>query len=420
VIDRRELVRALGRREIADWVLIQRDQDIAIADEPSRLHRVERRTRWQLTVHVDVFTGRGSAHLAIDAVDGSANQIVDQAIALASAAVGPAWRSTPPAAPARVKLIDPLFADPLSAADAVVRGLHRPAEATTSVRVTASHEQVTASARSGFHAEWLASALRLDALVIAHDRGLDVSREARLASELGGDAAVAAAVADLALFASAGPPPGGPCTLVLRDDALLHGGLGVWTAFANQGDAIVERQGLTRYREHAPIAPGADQIAEPLTISSDGALDYGLRSAPLGDEGDAVRRFALVERGRGAGLGLSPREAALRKRDPNGGVRNLVVGIGTWPGTLDGATGRVIEIRRLRDLAIDPYTGDANLEIALGVEHTGGAAKPFSGGTIRLDLIAALARAKRSATRIRRGAYEGPDAVMIDRSELVA
>ena len=79
-----------------------------------------------------------------------------------------------------------------------------------------------------------------------------------------------------------------------------------------------------------------------------------------------MRRWTLVERGVAAGLALSPREAALRGRNPNGGVRNLVVETGAWNGTATGD--RVVEIRRLRSLSIDPYTGDASLEIALGVD----------------------------------------------------
>jgi hypothetical protein len=106
---------------------------------------------------------------------------------------------------------------------------------------------------------------------------------------------------------------------------------------------------------------------------------------------------------------------ALRKRDPNGGVRNLVVRSGTWNGQAD-PSGRLVEIRRLRALAIDPYSGDASLEIALGIEHGKG---PFTGGTLRLDLIDALARARRSSERMRRGAYEGPSSVLIENAELL-
>src|SRR5437868_1530326 len=85
----------------------------------------------------------------------------------------------------------------------------------------------------------------------------------------------------------------------------------------------------------------ARPAAAPTTITSDGARDYGLRSAPVGEEGDAIRKFPLIERGISSGLALSMREAALRGQDPNGGVRNLVIAPGLWNGTLARRTLRV-------------------------------------------------------------------------------
>jgi len=192
--------------------------------------------------------------------------------------------------------------------------------------------------------------------------------------------------------------------------------LGVWTVFATQADAVLERQGLTRYRVGVPVAPGAETIEEPLGIESNGAIDFATRSAPIGEDGDAIRRFNIVERGIAKDLGLTPREAALRGRDPNGGVRNLKVSPGTWDGALPSK--RTIEVRRLRGLSIDPYTGEASLELAISIDH---AAKnqTFTGGTIRLDLVAALSRARRAATTLRRGAYYGPSRLLIDDAHLV-
>ena len=412
MIDRRDLARALDRRGAADWVVIDRDQELAIVDEASGLRRVERRSRWQLTAHVDTANGRGSAHVTFDASEGNAEAIAKQAIDQARATIGPAWASTPMAAPAKVALIDDTR-DAIAIADALVHAAKRPPGATVTARASCLHEHVTAMARAGFQTTWSAALLRVDALVAAGERSLRVAREARRAKDLELDAALAAAAHDAEALAAAGEAAPGACSVVLSDEAMLDGGLGVWQAFAFQADALVERQGLARYRERMPVAAGADQIAEPLSIASDGALDFGVRSAPLGDEGDAVRRFALVERGIAAGLGLSPREAALRHRDPNGGVRNLVVAGGTWMG--EPGAGRVVEVRRLRELAIDRYTGDARLEIALALD--GGRA--IAGGTLRLDLIDALAHARRAAARLRRGPYDGPSAVFIDRAELV-
>ncbi|HEY1559186.1 MAG TPA: metallopeptidase TldD-related protein, partial [Kofleriaceae bacterium] len=373
----------------------------------------------QLTVHVDTGDGRGSTRLALDGSAEDPTDLAMRAAELARASLGPAWRSAPQAAIAHVKLTDDTLAsaEPLAAADGLVRALRRPPGLAVSAVATVVREQVHAMARDGFGATWLASRVGVELLVAAGERSLAISRDARQLADLELDRALADAAAELDALAHAGAPEPGPCALVLAGDALLHGELGVWQAFASQADAAVEREGLTRYREHMPIVPGADQVPEPLTIASDGALDYGTRSAPLGDEGDAVRRFLLVERGIAVGLGLSPREAALRDRDPNGGVRNLVVATGTWSGAAgEAGPGRVVEVRRLRALAIDPYTGVASLELALAFD--GG--KPFAGGTVRLDLIAALAHAHRSRKRIRRGAYEGPAAVWIERAELIA
>lgn len=420
MIDRRGLLRSLERRTIADWVLVQREEQMGTASDAPQLRRAEARVGWRLTVHKDTPAGRGSAHVTIQTVDGTADGAVDQAVALASSSIGPAWISQPLAAPARVELADKSLLDrePIDIAVRLLAALKRPAGTTVTARATVIREQVMLAARAGLHVEWPATLVRVEALVAEGERSIAIMREARVVGGLDADDALSTAAADLKLLATAGAPVAGRCAIVLAPEALLHDGLGLWSAFVTQADAVVERQGLTRYREHAPIAPDADQVAEPLTIKSDGVIDHGLRSAPVGDDGDGIRRFPLVERGIAAGLGLTPREAALRKRDPNGGVRNLDVALGGWSGAIDASAGRVVEIRRLRGLAIDPYTGDASLEIALGIDHPAG--KPFAGGSVRIDLIAALARARRSSVRLLRGAYRGPHSVLIDRAELIA
>ncbi len=421
MITLRELANQLGRRKLADGAVIEREQEVATIDENVKLRRVERRIVWQVTVHYDSPSGRGSAYVVVDAVDGNAMAIVDQIVALAQSSIGPAWISRPLAAPARVKRADDTLGGraPLEVAADIAKSLLRPAHVAATISML--REQVRVVGRQEFHTEWAATLLRGDALVVAGKQSLLVGREARqlVSLDLGG--AIGAAKRDLDELAKAGAPAAGPCALVLGPDAMLHGGLGVWEAFVTQADAVVERQGLTRYRERTPITPGAEQVAEPLTITSNGALDYGTRSAPLGDQGEATRTFAIVERGIAAGLGLTPREGSLRGRDPNGGVRNLVVAPGaSWAGSIEAAAARLVEIRRLRSLSIDPYTGHASLEIALGIEHGKAGAKPFTGGSMRIDLIAALAKAKRSTRTITRGAYQGPDAVWIDRAELIA
>lgn len=421
MIKRKDLIRALGDHELADWILVERDEVIGVVDSAAGLRRAEHRLRWLVTVHHDTPTGRGSAHVSIDAASGDAEAAVREAVTLARASVGPAWFTQPAAAPARVLLEDATLTarEPVAIAGEIVQTAVKQSATAVLARARVARELVNVASKQGMRTEWKATHLRADLVVSANDRTLRVFREARRLADLGVADAIASAAADIAQLAAAGPLAKGPCTLVLRADAMLHDGPGIWAAFVSQADAVVERQGLTRYRERMPIAEGADHVAEPLSVVSDGALELGLLSARVGDHGDAVRRFSLVDRGIAAGLALTPREAALRMRDANGGVRNLVVEMGTWPGTIDASGGRVVEVRRLRSLSLDPYTGDASLELALSIDHDKAGPRPTTGGSLRIDMIDALARAHRSSKRLVRGGYVGPDAISIDGVEII-
>lgn len=427
MITRRGLVRALERSPIAEWAVFEREQEIAVVDAANDLRRRETRTHWTVIAHHDATRGRGSARVDVASSYGEPLDVVAQALALTNAAIGPAWKGAPLAAPAKVELADPkLEADLETAAARIARGLRSAGGARLSPRIQVLRETVVVQSQSGFTTRWTASELQAVALVTRGTHSVQLARRTRAELGLQLIPDVSNAVADLDAVATAGAATPGPCAIVLGPGAMLHDDdRGVWSVFAAQADSVLERQGLTRYRIGMPIVEGADMIDDPLTITSDGALPFGLRSAPVGEDGDAVRRFRMIDRGVAAGLGLSPREAALRRRDPNGGVRNLVVAPGTWDGLLPavGARGplpRTIELRRLRGISIDPYTGDASLEIALGFEYRDAKPRAFTGGTVRLDLIAALARARRSASTIQRGAYSGPSSVLIEDAELVA
>jgi len=427
MITQRDLVQRLASRNPGAWSVAERVQDLAIADEHRGLRRREHRTHFTLTIHHDVPLGRGTARLDIDAYDGSADDLIDQALALPLAAIGSAWAAPPPAAPAKVAVVDDdLLKRELDAvADRTLARLRRPGTATVTAAIEVLRETITVVASSGFHATWPATALRADAtlaLPAPSRRSLRIARRARRLDDLALDATLADAAADLLLLAAAAPPAPGPCALWLGPEAILHGGdRGLWAVFAHQADSTIERRGITRYRWRAELAPGAAQLPEPLSITSDGALDFATRSTPVTDDAVAIRRFPLVERGIATGLGLSPAEAALRHTDPNGGVRNLIVAPGTWL-PAPSPTTRTLEIRRLHALTIDLTTGDASLDIALGLDHRPNTPipLPFTGGTLHLNLIATLARARRSADLLRRGAYHGPAHLLIDDAELIS
>ncbi|HEY4176393.1 MAG TPA: metallopeptidase TldD-related protein [Kofleriaceae bacterium] len=418
MISRKALANALRDRRLADWVVIERDQDLASA----RRDRVRREDRmvYSVVVHIDTPRGRGSARVEITSSDGSARAIVDRAIDLATAALGAPWRAPPPSAPARVALVDPALVD----ADLADLAAHTVASWNVpNVSLDGSldilRERVSVETQAGLKTGWPASLVRANIRVATETASMAIAREARQLVDLDLQTAFNEASHDFGLVERAQPTTSGKRALVLRPEALLHGGgLGLWDVFAAHATAELERQGLVRYRLKAPIAAGANSIDEPITITSDGSLDYGTRSAPLSEEGAAVRRFAIVENGIASGLGMSMREAARRKLEPNGGVRNLVVSSGTWVAAAPAIPS--VEVHRLRSFSIDPYTGDATLEIALATDSDGTNAHVIKQGQIRLDLVSALAHAKRSATPLRRGAYFGPDAVLIENVELLA
>ena len=436
MISQSALAQRLARRHLGAWSVVERAQESATADEQRGVHRHERRTCLTVIVHLDVPSGRGSARVDLDAFDGSADDIVDQAVALASAAIGPAWFSAPAAAPANVQVGDASFVQREldTAARNTLVAIRRPLPLAVTARLELLRETVTVVASSGLRFRWLATHARAHAIVRPRTpdlknanpaidsriRHLLITRQARRVEDLDLDAAIAAAGADLSLLADAGPPPpAGPYALWLGPDAILpDDDLGLWSIFAHHADAALARQGLTRLRLHAELAPGAAQLAEPLSLASDGALDFATRSTPVADDAVAVRRFPIVERGLTVGLGLSSREAALRASDPNGGIRNLVVAPGTW--RPEPAPRPTLEVRRLHTLTIDPVTADASLDITLGVLHVPDRPPiPFTGGTIHLDLLAALALARRSPSLLRRGAYHGPAHLLIEAADLL-
>ena len=272
---------------------------------------------------------------------------------------------------------------------------------------------MTVTTHAGFDKSWAATRVRVDAIVMAGERSLAIAREcahARRPRHRRRDRRCGSRSRAVRERACTGR---GPCTLVLRADAIVDDGLGVWRAFVTQADASIERQGLTRYREHQAIAPGADQVASPLTIASDGALRLWAALVARRRGGRGRPPVLAVERGIASGLALSVREAALRGREPNGGVRNLVVDPGAWMARpWASASSRCGGCAASRSIRI-PARRRSRSRWA----PTAASRSPVA--RCALDLIEALAHAQRSTTVLTRGAYDGPDAIWIDRAELI-
>lgn len=371
------------------------------------------------TVHRDAPAGRGSARFVLGSND-DVIDVLDAALAHAGAATGRAWRSPLPAAPARVSLLDPEI-DParnpgpnlvaLAAFELSLQAVKGAGAAGAEILDIDGEVERSATAiitRRGLDARWLATMYRLELEVRRGDVVARVQAQARRREDLAPGILIADALDAAARRARALATPAGRFPVVMRAPALLHGGRGLLEAIVAQADPALERQGLVRYRAGRPIAPGAAASSHPLDVASDGTLDFGLRSAPLDERGDAVRRFTLVSGGIARDLALDAREAGLRNASPNGGARGLVVPPGTEPeaALLDG--GPLLLVESLAWLELAPITGRFRAQIGLAQLVDRGQRHDVTGGILRGDALAALALSRRSTAVVATPEYRGP------------
>ncbi|MEZ4402323.1 MAG: metallopeptidase TldD-related protein [Kofleriaceae bacterium] len=402
--DAARLEAALRRQPaLADWTARSRSTETAwrrVDGAGAEADGTLARTDLAVEVHRDLPTGRGSA-IAVITTDEPAVALA-QAARRAAAAVGPSWVSPAPAAPAEVDLTDPaILGAPLAEVADEVMARARAAvgrRGGVGVDVAVSTTATELFTRRGQRARWQTTAVEVEFTVEDRGRRTTLRRRARQLSELDLPGALAGGLPD----AAAVPLPAGTYPLVMTAAALLHDDRGLLEAFVGQADPRLERQGLVRYRRGQLIAPGAT-----LSLTSDGTLPFGWWSAPLGEHGEAVRRFPLVQAGVAAGLGLDPREAALRGSSPNGDVRGLVVDLGAdQPDALIGPG--VLVVERLAWLEVERTSGWFRAQLAAGTLHAAAGARPVTGGIVRGDAIAALATARRSATAAATPSYRGP------------
>jgi PmbA protein len=424
-----DLAGALRRAPAAaEWVAAARTRVVgAVGHGADEGRRVDRRTELTATVFRDLPAGRGAAQVAIP---GSApiGEAVTAALAQASSAVGPAWSMVAPAAPAQVDVDDPALAvgEADDAAEAIATEVYaavrdRRAAAlaggpleVVSIAIEVVRDDLELSTSQGLHAAWSATEARVTALLAAGGRTTIAEARARRHDGLELAVAIPEAAERLGALPAAAPPPAGSYAVVLRLAALAPlAGRGLLDVFAAQADAALVRQGLSRWRPGQAVVEDATADPEPLTIVSDGTLPYGLRSAPVGDQGEPVRRFTLVERGIARDLAFDQREAALAGARPNGGVRNLAVAPGATPAAELAAGGPVLDVAELAWIDLDPRTGAFTADIGFGWLRDGGAATPVRGAILRGDAVALLAHARRSREVARRGSYHGPVAVRL-------
>jgi len=416
-------------RGVDEWVATSRARTVgSIAHGEREGRRLDERVALGAIVHRDLPGGRGTARCAI--TGGSMAPVVAEAIARAADALGPTWRMAPPSAPAEVETADRALAEPRAddIAERIATAFFARARgdaaalaaraggpvAIAALEIDVVWERIDVASSQGLHVQWDATEARARLVVTSGSRTARAALRSRRLAGL--DPALALNLAaDRLATADAAPPAPGAYPIVLGLGALApdDGGHGVWAAFVAQADAGLVRQGLSRYRPEHGVIEDAAVDPEPLTITSDGTLAYGLESARLGDQAEPVRRFVLVERGVARELAYDQREAALAGARPNGGVRNVLVDPGASPRAALLAGGPLIEVDAWAWIELEPRTGELSAGIAHGTLHDGDRRTPIAGGVVQGDAIAALAHGRRSVETAVRGAYRGPVAIRL-------
>lgn len=409
---------------VDEWIVSERAEVATIREIGAAAVDSERRDhRFTVTVFVDRRQSRGEASVSIDpGDDGAVRAAIATAVSSAGENQGPQWTLARPGAPARVALADPAIeSDAAGAAAAVIDALQgtRRGMAIPRARVTLRRERIRIATSGGLDHGFRATRAELAATAVSGARRIRVATSlaaaARRVADLELDARLDRAARHLGAGAGADPIEPGTYDLILDTAALddrRGAGFGWLGPLAAQASSELARRSLSRYQPGQSIH-GADLEREPdgdpIAVSSDGALDFGWLSAPLGDRGEPVRRFTLVEGGRAASLALDAREAGLRDRLPNGGVRNLILRPGdrAEEELVTGDRPALI-VDHLAWLEVDDTSGAIASEIAVArpLERAGAPAR--RGGHIAGDLFDWLARLRLGSAALRRPAYVGP------------
>jgi len=390
-----ELARALRRHPgVSEFVIreVVEQRHYLQRRGPSQHLGEQTESRLSARIFVDTRQGRGEAAMRLGS-DALPRHLLDAAVGRAALNVGPAWTLPAPTAPARVAVADAAVAtDPTRALELVADTLAGAREATAWAAVA----DVRCVTSAGFDNRY---------------RETRIGTRAR-APHGGATASEARRVADLRPHAlGAGQPAArteqGEYALVLAASA--HSGdprQSIFAPFLALADADSYRLGRSRIREGGSI-----EGAEQLSVWSDGTIDFGLHSRPFDDDGCGTRRFPLVDGGTLAGLALDARNAGLLGREPNGGIRNLVITTAT------ASDVELLEARRRPVLVIDSASwiraepGSDTLTIGIRSGRVLGTAdheRVVTGGIAHGSARSLLARPLGSNDRSDQGWYRGP------------
>ncbi len=331
------IVRALrGSVGVAEFIVTQRRVDELrrhVGTQSSLDRRREQISEAQL--FVDRRQGRGQSRLQLLEEQALPAQIRDASVR-ALASIGPSWRLQPPAAPARVTVSDRGWQHaPAEIIESALEQFisHLPSDMRAlELDLVFSRDSQETVVSTGLHGSFERTLLAVSAkLQKGTARPIPVQWMARRQADLAWQEGMQRASRLSLDYQDAKPLEASAVDVLLLADAYAPTAIddyGIWTAIVEQCSAELFRHGMARYGLGQAITP-VPASGDTLGASSDGTIDYALHSAPFSSDGQAVRRFPLVQQGLAAGHAIDHREAALAGMSANGGVRNLSIAGGS-------------------------------------------------------------------------------------------
>jgi predicted Zn-dependent protease len=153
------------------------------------------------------------------------------------------------------------------------------------------------------------------------------------------------------------------------------------------------------------VPDGAD--GEPLTVWANRVLPFGTYSCRFDSEGIPGQRLLLIQDNVLRAFSASQRYAEYLDLPPTGDFGNIELPAGPSPAA-QLLSPPYLEVADFSWFNPDPVTGDFATEIRLGYQVEDGSRKPFRGGLLIGNLLAALGRARWSRETGFFGEYQGP------------
>jgi predicted Zn-dependent protease len=175
-------------------------------------------------------------------------------------------------------------------------------------------------------------------------------------------------------------------------------------------------QSMSRFALGASICADEPVQGDRLTFISNALLPYGQASTPFSEEGLPGERVILIQGHHLCSWWAEQRYADYLNIRPTGSFANIEIppGIHTVQDLLEDNE-PVYHLVAFSWLTPDALTGDFVAEIKLGYRLEHGQAIPIKGGSLRGNLLEALAQVRLSRETQFTGSYTGPQALRFER-----